>query len=169
MSAAKIKIAIVVAIFSLAFTVSAGAAALIDQRGDTRPNSESQQRIFAFDAPPDQGAVAVAAMANLSQGTVAIQIVDGDGRELQDISGQQFTPGPSRLITSGRCEVRVTTHNAIGQWQLIVTPQIANSTMRLQLLGGVGMVLVAIASVIWVRRKMQIAWRWFAAGAAMWA
>jgi len=108
----------------------------------------------------------------MSQGRLDLRILDPAGNTLEALGAEEcdLSPRPiTRATNPGAYTIEVTTSAAIGQWHLRVrdgpTPTVPNGP---SLASAGAMMLVAIASVWFWRKRTGVPWRWFWAGALVW-
>jgi uncharacterized membrane protein YhfC len=110
----------------------------------------------------------------MTRGRADVRVLDPAGRALETQGARECTLSqPIRGATvPGTYAVEVTTADAVGRWELRVfggPPPPTPPPPLPALAGAAGMLLVALAAVAYWRRRTGVAWRWFWAGAAVWA
>lgn len=110
----------------------------------------------------------------MTQGRVDLRILDPAGRNVTR-TGARVCTVPNQPIpdatSPGTYTVEITTTDAIGQWHLRIYggPAPPRPSLGPGLASAGAMMLVAMASVWFWRRRSGVAWRWFWVGAALWA
>jgi uncharacterized membrane protein YhfC len=139
-------------------------------RTASSPTTRVEEKEFYLAAGEKR--LAVADAAQLTAGDVTFELLDPAGNKLYSHGGRVFSVGPrvlADLSASGRYRVRIIAEGAVGRWQTSIAPVPPPGFFALQLLGSIGMILVAAGAVFCWRRWSHGSARWLWVGAALWA
>jgi hypothetical protein len=162
-----------VVVIAASGAVPALAAARASDSGRIGSAPESWVREYSLAVSDNAQGIALGEAATLERGTMRFELVDPRGNTVSTHAGTRFTMGPVGIDTAGApglYRLRVTADGAAaGTWQFAMAAIPPRSWAALSLAGGVTMVLIAAASVLFWRRASGAPWRWFWAGAGLWA
>jgi uncharacterized membrane protein YhfC len=135
------------------------------------PQSTTER--FIFTLGKDSRSPHIELVIQMTQGRADVHIVGPGGRKVQDIGAQRCTVKQPLIgaTSTGNYTVELTTSEAVGYWRLRIYegPVPRKRPLGLGLAAAGFMMLVAVASVWFWRRRTGVAWRWFCVGAAVWA
>jgi uncharacterized membrane protein YhfC len=157
----------------LLFPATTLAKDYFDQRQTITGPPQSTTERFDFTLEKDDAYPHFKLTIHMSQGRADLRIFDPAGRGLQTIGAEdceiEFQPIPG-ATTPGTYTLEVTTTRAVGQWHVRVRggPTPPKTVRRPALASAAGMMLVAVASVCFWRKRTGVPWRWFWVGALLW-
>ncbi len=174
MSARQLALVVVAsAALAAAAVPCARAESLVDTSGELGPEPDSKVREFEFQPPDPQGRLILNTDAKLTQGSIAIRVLDPSGKTLQDLrtSGWMTVRGSTIPLSGlpGTYRVQVSPQAAVGTWHVTVSAAPKIAAIVPLLVGYSGMILVGLVCALawWARSRVQM--RWFWVGAAIWA
>jgi uncharacterized membrane protein YhfC len=161
-----------VELFLLLPTTTVGKDYFEHGRTITGPPQSTTER-FNFTLDKDDAYPHFNLAIHMTQGRADLRILDPTGRTLQKVGARlcemEFQP-IAGATAPGEYLLEVTTTDAVGRWHLRVrggpTPPKAIRAPALASAGG--MMLVAVASVWYWRKRTDVPWRWFWVGALLW-
>jgi hypothetical protein len=157
-----------VAAIVFAAAAQPAAADLLDASGRFGTDANASTFPLRVDRP---GRVTVSVTAGLSQGKVAVRLLDGNGKVLFDVAGTRMSVKQGAHVQPGKYQVEVVPRGAIGTWNVKVSePQEANYAGLWQalLISGAGMLLAALVAAVLGWRLSKAPWWWLAVGAGIW-
>lgn len=149
----------------------ARADTLLFRQGYTGPDAVTRTESHAFTAPEPSPNLGVLGAVQVREGSLALTIKDSQG---QTHFNGTYGPGDSTIVQvmgalpAGEGRLEVAAQGFKGRWQLTLDEVPPRSLFRRLMPSGILMMLVAAAFTIAWRKKAHPAWRWFAAGAAVW-
>jgi uncharacterized membrane protein YhfC len=150
--------------------------ALLDASGEFGLAPSSDARQFEFEYREPDKLVVLTANIQLTKGRLALRIDDPSGNDFVNIGAQTLQLKQALEMEGvGKYVLRLAPEGAVGSWSVRVTAEVDSLTTADKraigaiAISGFGMLLVGVAAVWFWRRRTGADWRWFAAGAAIWA
>ena len=164
-----------VALLSLAVLAMAGAGAaiLLDEDAKLGPAGVSRTDTFSFTVADTEQRVGWLATSSLEQGALRFSVVDAAGEALVEKSLDKGQRVSSRILpaatVSGTVKVEVVLEEAVGSYHVLAVMVPEPSAFYPMLATGPLMILVALYFALGWRRRTGTKYRWFWAGAGLWA
>ena len=147
----------------------------LDESGAIVESPQSVTEHFSFTLDKNGPLPHLDLTIHMTEGRADVSIFDPRGRKVQDVGARDCTVSvPVKgATTPGAYTVEVTTTEAVGQWRLRIYDGPSNASLSKayfapSLAAGSLMMLVAVCSVWFWRRRTGVPWRWFWVGAAIW-
>ena len=143
-------------------------AQLLDTKGVVTTN-DTAPRVFTFRTEP--GTIRLRFDVNTSPGTVSFEVRDPGGRILgrQSAGIATINEWSIAITNAGNYELVVTPYQTAGYWNVRIERDRPLSALYQQTISGVLVILVALAAALGWGLYRRVQWRWFWAGAAIWA
>ncbi len=151
----------------------AEAGLLLDKSGKFGPEPQSGVVQLPLETPETPGKVLLDAEIKLERGRGSLRVVGRDGKAFFE-----FTGGGAIILSGqkidlagkqGPFRVEIVPHEAVGTWKVRVATPPDPSQAFLAAASGFGMTIVGLTAVLLWRWWSGAPWRWFWAGAAVWA
>ena len=163
---------VVLAVLIMGLATVAEADVLLDVSREMGPEPESGVEQFSFEVPETDTRIVLDISSTLSEGGANVRVLDPTGEVIHELSWKRkLTLTGDIVSTSGKTgvfQLEVSTDAAVGEWQIQVLELPEPSSLSLFLIPGPAMVLVALGSAIYWKRRSRTKWRWFWAGAGIW-
>jgi uncharacterized membrane protein YhfC len=138
---------------------------------DIGPEPRSATWVFPLHLTEAPTKLYFEAAADLTAGQLNLRLVDPSGAVLRE----ETTQGELQIHTtlpvelSGTVQLEMTTDQALGHWKARLYPLETAAASSQLLFSGAGMLLVAVAGVLYWRNRSRARWAWFWVGAAVWS
>lgn len=154
----------------LACGTASGQPAFLDLDQRIGPEPQSTTRRFPLVVREPQTKLYLDIKVTLTQGRVTLRLLDPNGTVVrEDTTGKELTLQASvPTQEKGTYQLEVAANGAAGQWKARVHPLLPALALRLNVVSGLGMTLVVLASVLYWRTRSKARWRWFWVGAGVW-
>lgn len=158
----------------LTFVIStrAEAGVLLDVSREIVPDPKSTVEQFSFEIREADTKIVLEITSTLREGGAKVRVLDPTGQVIREHNWRRWlTVQGDVLQTSditGMFQLEVSTDAAVGKWQIRIFELSKRSPFSVFLIPGPAMILIALGSILYWKRRSETQWRWFLVGAGIW-